>query len=153
LRDERQYLIDLVEEAKARGVSVQQLEADRNKQPPPTGLVSDFGYAPITHPGDTTVLTWDPDDDRRRTAEAKRRAIDARRRALVSEGLKVEYFTRQEIINRDDSTCHICRKRCDRSEIHLDHVIPLALGGHHTRDNVRVACASCNLSKGARMPA
>ena len=31
----------------------------------------------------------------------------------------------------------------------IDHVIPLARGGQHTIDNVKVACAHCNTSKRA----
>lgn len=30
---------------------------------------------------------------------------------------------------------------------HLDHVIPLAVGGTHTKDNVRFLCARCNQSR------
>lgn len=30
---------------------------------------------------------------------------------------------------------------------HLDHVVPLAIGGTHTRDNVRVICRTCNLKR------
>jgi 5-methylcytosine-specific restriction endonuclease McrA len=33
---------------------------------------------------------------------------------------------------------------------HVDHVIPLALGGPHVLANLRPACASCNTSKGAK---
>ena len=35
---------------------------------------------------------------------------------------------------------------------HLDHVIPRALGGADTRDNLVCACTDCNLSKGAKLP-
>ncbi len=34
----------------------------------------------------------------------------------------------------------------------LDHLIPVARGGEHTRENVVVACRSCNSRKGARTP-
>ena len=59
------------------------------------------------------------------------------------------YFTRDEVIRRDNATCHLCGKTCEPHEIHIDHVIPLARGGQHTLDNVKVACAHCNMSKGA----
>lgn len=62
----------------------------------------------------------------------------------------VERIPRAYIIERDASRCHMCRKKCRQDEIHLDHVIPLARGGAHTLENLRVACATCNLSKGAR---
>jgi 5-methylcytosine-specific restriction endonuclease McrA len=34
----------------------------------------------------------------------------------------------------------------------LDHIVPLARGGHHTRDNTQCAHFSCNTRKGARVP-
>lgn len=77
--------------------------------------------------------------------------VGARRRAR-KRGATIEHFTRQEIIDRDDATCHICGKRCEPREIHLDHVIPLSRGGEHSRANVKVACAECNIRKGATMP-
>lgn len=30
---------------------------------------------------------------------------------------------------------------------HLDHIVPLAVGGLHTAENVRVLCARCNLAR------
>lgn len=57
---------------------------------------------------------------------------------------------RAYIIARDQSRCHICGKKCRRDEITLDHLIPLAKGGTHAPENLRVAHLSCNFSKGAR---
>lgn len=34
---------------------------------------------------------------------------------------------------------------------HLDHLIPLARGGTHNPDNLRIACPTCNMSKGAKL--
>lgn len=77
--------------------------------------------------------------------------VSARRRARKL-NTTVEHFTRAEIIARDDSTCYLCGKRCAPDEIHLDHVIPLSKGGPHTRDNLRVACAPCNIRKADTLP-
>lgn len=62
----------------------------------------------------------------------------------------VEEISRAYIIARDKSRCHLCGKKCKPTEIHLDHLVPLARGGDHSAANVRVACASCNMEKGAR---
>lgn len=35
---------------------------------------------------------------------------------------------------------------------HVDHRIPLARGGTNNADNICIACPSCNLSKGAKLP-
>ena len=33
---------------------------------------------------------------------------------------------------------------------HVDHIVPRVKGGPDTLDNLVVACASCNLSKGSK---
>jgi len=35
---------------------------------------------------------------------------------------------------------------------HLDHIMPLALGGMHEDANLQLLCSGCNLSKGAKHP-
>jgi hypothetical protein len=57
---------------------------------------------------------------------------------------------RESIVERDRSTCYLCGRELGATEITLDHVIPLARGGAHTEENLRVACRSCNSRKGAR---
>jgi len=61
-------------------------------------------------------------------------------------------FSRLNIFARDDFTCQYCRKRGPRSELNLDHVIPRALGGRSTWDNVVCSCLHCNRKKGGRTP-
>lgn len=58
---------------------------------------------------------------------------------------------RQAIIDRDQSRCYLCGKVCLPHQIHLDHIVPLARGGAHRADNLAVACAQCNIMKGARL--
>jgi hypothetical protein len=46
--------------------------------------------------------------------------------------------------------CPLCRKRMTDHgphKKHLDHIVPIAIGGTHTHGNVRVICATCNLSR------
>lgn len=61
-------------------------------------------------------------------------------------------FSRLNIFARDDFTCQYCSKRGPRSELNLDHVIPRALGGRSTWDNVVCSCLNCNRKKGGRTP-
>lgn len=56
--------------------------------------------------------------------------------------------------------CYICGVACDATKpryheqkAELEHVIPLAKGGSHTFDNLRIACHRCNCIKGARFTA
>ena len=62
----------------------------------------------------------------------------------------IEVIDRDAIIARDKSRCHICGKRVPKAQIHLDHLIPVSLGGSHSAANLAVAHARCNLAKGAR---
>lgn len=47
--------------------------------------------------------------------------------------------------------CAICRQSLD-GDFHLDHIVPLALGGHHSDTNLQLAHSSCNSQKGMKDP-
>ena len=51
---------------------------------------------------------------------------------------------------KQQGKCGICRKRLG-SDIHVDHVIPRALGGSSAADNLQLTHPECNLSKGAAL--
>ena len=71
-------------------------------------------------------------------------------------------ITLEGLFRRDDGVCYICGKKCDWSDIDerdgakiagesypsIDHVKPIAKGGTHTWDNIKLACRSCNRLKG-----
>lgn len=84
------------------------------------------------------------------TEQERARLDNDIRRARKNNAPRIERINRHEVINRDNSVCHICGRRLQPHEITLDHVVPLARGGCHTYDNLRVACRSCNSRKGAR---
>lgn len=67
-----------------------------------------------------------------------------RARQKNNHGERVDYI---EIMLRDRMRCHICRGGVMRSELHFDHVIPLAKDGAHAAHNIAVAHKSCNLRK------
>ena len=49
-------------------------------------------------------------------------------------------------------TCPLCGQRfSEQNRASVDHVVPLALGGTHTRDNLRLLCCSCNSRRGATL--
>ena len=56
---------------------------------------------------------------------------------------------RAYVLARDGMRCHLCGGRVRPGDVHLDHVVPLSLGGAHDVSNLRVAHARCNLSKRA----
>jgi 5-methylcytosine-specific restriction endonuclease McrA len=80
----------------------------------------------------------------------------ALRRANLRQG-DWEHFSYTEIYERDEWTCGLCREPVDRTLRHpepmsasLDHVVPIAAGGGHTRDNVQCSHLRCNVTKHKR---
>lgn len=71
-----------------------------------------------------------------------------------------------EVIERDNGICYLCGCKTSKDDSWLDaygnhvcgdtyptrdHVIPIAKGGTHTWDNVRLACRRCNSIKNDRL--
>lgn len=48
--------------------------------------------------------------------------------------------------------CAVCRDDLSVTGAHRDHIIPLALGGSNTDQNIQLLCPSCNSSKHAKHP-
>lgn len=61
-------------------------------------------------------------------------------------------LTRQNIFLRDKFSCQYCRKKFDRKDLNIDHVIPRSRGGRTTWENVVCSCIQCNTRKGNRTP-
>ena len=97
---------------------------------------------------------------RRRTPahKAARRAAKAARRA-IERGIDAERFDPFEIFERDGWRCHICTRVTPKryrgsykpNAPELDHIVPLAKGGKHTRANVACSCRECNGKKADRI--
>jgi hypothetical protein len=59
---------------------------------------------------------------------------------------------RFEVLKRDSFKCRYCgRTEADGVKLHIDHVIPVSLGGRNDHENLATACADCNLGKSANM--
>ncbi|MGE3076626.1 MAG: HNH endonuclease [Dehalococcoidia bacterium] len=62
---------------------------------------------------------------------------------------RIPTFVKQAVYKRDKGRCVLCGST---SELHFDHELPFSKGGTGlSADNVRILCARCNLSKGARI--
>lgn len=100
-----------------------------------------------------------------RRSRAKRRAEGrmpkSDRRARLRQ-VERELFTSKEIADRDSWLCQICigrgrtkgeariarsRRWPDGRSLSIDHIVPLARGGAHTRVNVQATHLECNLRK------
>lgn len=58
----------------------------------------------------------------------------------------------KRILHAQGHRCPYCRADLRKVKKHLDHVMPLALGGSNGPENLAWLCAPCNLSKGAKEP-
>ncbi len=93
----------------------------------------------------------------------RRRPHNNRERAR-KKGVPSKYYTRQQLFDRDGYDCYLCNLPVELTANHIqgqpgwelyphvDHVIPLALGGHDTLANVKIAHAICNIRKGVSAP-
>jgi hypothetical protein len=54
---------------------------------------------------------------------------------------------------KSDPHCWICKCGLTRKTATIDHVIPLDKGGSNGQDNLRIACESCNKTKGNKIVA
>ncbi len=77
------------------------------------------------------------------------------RRNKLKAGEK-EFFTANEIFERDGWICQICGRKVSLRfrfphplSKSLDHIVPIAHGGSHIRKNVRLVHLRCNLKKNA----
>ena len=67
-------------------------------------------------------------------------------------------WAKSAVFHRDKGRCVLCQTDLTRffsqqSQIHYDHIIPLALGGMNCATNLQLTCSKCNLNKGARSAA
>jgi 5-methylcytosine-specific restriction endonuclease McrA len=95
---------------------------------------------------------------RRRSAKRRTRKDQNRRRRARLRGARVERFATISIFERDNYRCGICGAATNRAATvphpdapTLDHIVPLAKGGAHSRANVQCACFRCNTRKSDRI--
>jgi 5-methylcytosine-specific restriction endonuclease McrA len=83
------------------------------------------------------------------------RAGSQRRRARIQQR-PVEKFLDSEVFERDNWICGLCNEAIHREitdgpwRVELDHIVPISMGGSHTRSNVQAAHRICNRRKGNR---
>jgi len=86
---------------------------------------------------------------------------EARRREKIKASTADKDITVMGLFKRDAGVCHICGGQCDTEDYtrrgkifiagdrypSIDHVVPLAKGGSHSWDNVKLAHRRCNTLK------
>lgn len=73
------------------------------------------------------------------------------KRAKLKNGTEHVPYTRKEIFERDGGRCRLCglELECKPHGYHIDHIVPVALGGVDTPANVQLTCPLCNRRKQA----
>lgn len=56
----------------------------------------------------------------------------------------------QRLHDEQNGKCGVCK--CHLVKYHVDHIMPLILGGSNYSDNLQLLCPPCNLSKHAKHP-
>jgi hypothetical protein len=80
-----------------------------------------------------------------KSASHTRRARKIKAGGKLSKDLPVKLFKLQR------GKCACCKKPLGKN-YHMDHIIPLALGGANTDDNIQLLRATCNLQKHTKHP-
>lgn len=79
-----------------------------------------------------------------------------KRRALKLNGGGTYHVSDIEnLIITQDSKCVYCKTDLivdSRKNYHIDHIMPLCLGGSNYPENLQLLCAKCNWSKGGKHP-
>jgi len=62
---------------------------------------------------------------------------------------------RSHVVNQDKGCCRLCGKNVVFQKIayELDHIVPLAEGGRHNMENLRVLCVPCHAGETAKLAA
>jgi len=79
----------------------------------------------------------------------RRRINEAKRRARANSTLIC--FTSLDVINlmdKQSGRCAACAVQTGK-KYHVDHIVPLSLGGDNSRFNIQILCPNCNLRKGS----
>jgi 5-methylcytosine-specific restriction endonuclease McrA len=79
------------------------------------------------------------------------RSGDGAKRRARKKGATVSRVDFNAVAKRDRMTCYLCNRRVAKSDLSFDHVTPLAKGGVHAPENLKVAHLKCNISKGAKL--
>ena len=71
-----------------------------------------------------------------------------RERARAREMRGSQWWKRQ----LSEGRCHYCRGEFPPRDLTMDHIVPVARGGHSRRGNVVPCCKDCNNQKQSMMP-
>ena len=93
-------------------------------------------------------------DDSHSTNSRISKAFEMYKEAIAGRPVQggIRASTRYQILKRDGFRCQYCGATPAQSKLHLDHIVPLSLGGSDHDWNIITACSKCNLGKGGISP-
>lgn len=83
--------------------------------------------------------------------EKYRVSSHTRRARVVGSAGKLSPGLAKKLFKLQRGKCACCGKSLG-ADYHLDHIMPIALGGSNTDDNIQLLRATCNLKKSAKHP-
>jgi 5-methylcytosine-specific restriction endonuclease McrA len=98
---------------------------------------------------EVAALLADRERRRRRRIERALDLMEAdRQREATPRREPIGEAVRREVFRRDGGCCVACGSR---ELLQFDHIIPVAMGGASTIENLQLLCADCNRAKGASL--
>jgi 5-methylcytosine-specific restriction endonuclease McrA len=73
------------------------------------------------------------------------------KRYAIRKAAFVEDVDVMSLFLEQSGVCYLCGGAFEFKDMECDHVRPLAKGGLHEKSNCKMACSSCNRSKGAKL--
>lgn len=88
-----------------------------------------------------------------RSLNATARRVQRKKEKLIRRGITGHHTAAdlRAIFDSQNGHCPICRVFL-ANRYHVDHVMPIALGGTNNKENIQLLCARCNIEKGAKHP-
>lgn len=83
------------------------------------------------------------------------RVCDVYNKIVYPKGrVRVIYTPRERkmIYNKAEGRCQLCGCKITYDEMSLDHIVPLAMGGEDSFENLQATCEPCNSHKNALLP-
>jgi hypothetical protein len=81
----------------------------------------------------------------RRIYSQNRRSLESKSGGKLSKDIATKLFKLQQ------GKCAVCMSALD-GDYHLDHIMPIALGGSNTDENIQLLHSLCNMQKNAKHP-
>lgn len=78
--------------------------------------------------------------------------IDRHNRRAKIAGEKLTIGLSGKLLVLQKNKCPVCFSDLRKTEMHMDHIMPIALGGRNVDSNIQLLCKSCNLKKSAKHP-